>query len=82
VSLYQKGKTSREFTEARESEWQWHQLCKSAHRSRQITMPAPHHSVFYRPDALPAAQPTSVKALKAQKKISIMENIQQSRQQI
>ena len=21
-------------------------------------MPAPHHSVFYRPDALPAAQPT------------------------
>jgi len=30
----------------------------SAPRSRQITMPAPHHSVFYRPDALPAAQPT------------------------
>ena len=27
-------------------------------RSRQITMPKPHHSVFYRPDALPAAQPT------------------------
>jgi len=22
-------------------------------------MPAPHHSVFYRPDALPAAQPTA-----------------------
>ena len=33
-------------------------MCKSAPRSRQITMPAPHHSVFYRPDALPAAQPT------------------------
>ena len=33
-------------------------ICKSARRSRQITMPAPHHSVFYRPDALPAAQPT------------------------
>ena len=32
--------------------------CKSAPRSRQITTPAPHHSVFYRPDALPAAQPT------------------------
>jgi len=32
-------------------------ICKSAHRSRQITTPAPHHSVFYRPDALPAAQP-------------------------
>jgi len=34
-------------------------VCKSALRSRQITMPAPHHSVFYRPDALPAAQPTA-----------------------
>jgi len=33
-------------------------ICKSAHHSRHITMPAPHHSVFYRPDALPAAQPT------------------------
>ena len=33
-------------------------ICKSAPRSRQITMPAPHCSVFYRPDALPAAQPT------------------------
>jgi len=29
-------------------------------------MPAPHHSkVFYRPDALPAAQPTASIALKA-----------------
>jgi len=25
----------------------------------QITMPAPHHSVFYRPDAFPATQPTA-----------------------
>ena len=33
-------------------------ICKSAPCSRQITMPAPHHSVFYRPDALPATQPT------------------------
>ena len=33
-------------------------ICKSAPRSRQITMPAPHHSVFYRPDALPATKPT------------------------
>jgi len=31
------------------------------HSPRQITMPAPHHSVFYRPDALPAAQPTASK---------------------
>jgi len=36
-------------------------VCKSATRSRQITMPSPHHSIFYRPDALPAAQPTASK---------------------
>ena len=36
-------------------------ICKSAPRSRQITTPAPHHSVFYRPDALLAAQPTASK---------------------
>jgi len=36
-------------------------ICKSAPSSRQITMPAPHHSVFYRSDALPAAQPTMSK---------------------
>ena len=36
-------------------------ICKSAPRSRQITTPVPHHSVFYRPDALPAAQPTASK---------------------
>ena len=36
-------------------------MCKSAPRSRQITTPEPHHSVFYRPDALPAAQPTASK---------------------
>ena len=33
-------------------------ICKSAPRLRQITMLAPHHSVFYRPNALPATQPT------------------------
>jgi len=26
VSQYQKGKTNQDFTEARDSEWQWHQL--------------------------------------------------------
>jgi len=36
-------------------------MYKSAPHSRQITMPAPHHSVFYRPVALPAAQPTASK---------------------
>ena len=36
-------------------------ICKSAHRSWQITTPTPHHPVFYRSDALPAAQPTASK---------------------
>ena len=36
-------------------------ICMSAPRSRQITKPAPHHSVFYRLDALPATQPTASK---------------------
>ena len=39
-------------------------ICKSAPRSRLITTPAPHHSVFYRPDALPAAQPTVCMSVK------------------
>ena len=40
-------------------------ICKSVPRSRQITMPSPHHSVFYRPDALPATQPTASKQVKS-----------------
>jgi len=49
LGRYQKGQTSLDFNEARDSEWQWHQMAiyKSAPRSRQITTPAPHHSVFY-----------------------------------
>ena len=150
VSQYQKGKTNLDFTEARDSEWQWHQLghvqvctlfqtdnhastpplsflqagcpscrptnsikalkqsnhthtfngpfsgttqwagtrkakpiwillkqetvsgsgiswaiCKSAPGSRQITMPAPHRSIFLHAGC-PSCRPTnSVKALKA-----------------
>jgi len=68
VSQYQEGKTNLDFTEARDSEWQWHQLgtCKSAPHSRQITMPTPHHSSFLQAGC-PSCHPTnSVKALKAQ----------------
>jgi len=50
VSRYQKGTTSLDFTEARGSEWQWHHL---GHMQVCIS--------FYRPDALPAAQPTASK---------------------
>jgi len=53
VSRYQKGKTSLDLYETRDDGvlgWQWHQLDymqkKSAPRSRQITTPTPHHSVF------------------------------------
>ena len=57
VGRYQKSKTNLDLTEARDSGISW-AICKSAPCSRQIIMPAAHHSVFYRPDALPAAQPT------------------------
>jgi len=61
VSRYQKGKSNLDFTEARDSEWQWHQLgqmqvCTSLQTDNHAsTQPL---SFFYRPDALPAAQPT------------------------
>ena len=55
-AVYQKGKTNLDFTRVRDSG----AICKSAPRSTQITMPAPH-LCFYRPDALPAAQPTASK---------------------
>jgi len=47
-------------------------ICKSAPRCRQITTPAPHHSGFYRPDALPAAQPTASKHWRHKKAYVIM----------
>ena len=48
MSRYQKGKTSLDFTEARDSEWQWHQLghmqvCTSLQTDNHA---APHHSLF------------------------------------
>jgi len=63
VSRYKKGKTSLDFTDARDSEWQWHQLgCMQVCISLQTdNPPGTHHSVFYRLDALPAAQPTASK---------------------
>jgi len=49
-------RTNLDFTEARDSEWQWHQMGRMqiCTTPRQITMPVAHHSVFYRPYALPA----------------------------
>ena len=63
VSQYQKGKTNLDFTEARDSEWQWHQLghmqvCTSLQTDNHTSTPP---LCFYRPGALPAAQPTASK---------------------
>ena len=68
VSRYHKGKTNLDFTEARDSEWQWHQLgiCKCAPRSRRIAMPVPHQSKFFTGWKRPSCRPTnSVKEVKA-----------------
>jgi len=61
VSRYQKGKTNLDFTEARVSEWQWHQLgnmqvCTSLQTDNHASNPP---LSFYRPDVLPAAHPTA-----------------------
>jgi len=63
VSRYQKGKTNLDFTEARDSEWQWHQL---GHMQVCTVLQTDNHAStpplsFYRPDALPAAQPAASK---------------------
>ena len=61
VSWYQKGKTSLDFTEARDSEWQWHQLGHMQVCSSLQTNSHASTQFFYRPDALPAAQPAASK---------------------
>jgi len=63
VSRYQKGKTNLDFTEARDSEWQRHQLghmkvCTALQTDNHTSTPP---LSFYRPDALPATQPTASK---------------------
>jgi len=63
VSRYQKGKTNLDFTEARDSEWQWRQL---GHMQVCSSLQTDNHAStsplsFDRPDALLAAQPTASK---------------------
>jgi len=68
VSRYQKGKTNLDFTGARDSEWQWHQLgqmqvCTSLQTDRQ---PCQHPTRVFLQAGCPSCRPTnSVKALKA-----------------
>jgi len=66
VSRYQKGKTNLDFIEARDSEWQWHQL---GHASLHLD-PADNHAstppLSFLQAGCPSCRPTnSVKALKA-----------------
>ena len=68
VSQYQKGKTNLDFTGARDSEWQWHQLghmqvCTSLHTDNHASTPP----LCFLQAGCPSCRPTnSVKALKAQ----------------
>jgi len=68
VSRYQKGKTNLDFTKARESEWQWHQL---GHMQVCISLQTDNHAStpslkFFLQVGCPTCRPAnSVKALKA-----------------
>ena len=67
VSRYQKGKTNVDFTEVRDSEWQWHQLghmqvCTSLQTDNHASTPP----LSFLQAGRPSCRPTnSVKALKA-----------------
>ena len=67
VSRYQKGKTNLDVTEARDSEWQWHQLghmqvCTSLQTDNHASTPP----LCFLQAGCPSCRPTnSVKALKA-----------------
>jgi len=67
VSQYQKGKTNLDFTEARVSEWQWHQL---SHTQVCTLLQTDNHAstppLRFLQAGCPFCRPTnSVKALKA-----------------
>ena len=67
VSRYQKGKTNLDFTEARDREWQWHQLghmqiCTSLQTNNHASTPPLSFLQARCPSCRPA---NSVKALKA-----------------
>jgi len=67
VSRGQKGKTNLDFTEARDSEWQWHQL---GHMQVCTSLQTDNHSstprLSFLQSGCPSCRPTnSVKALKA-----------------
>jgi len=66
VGQYQKCKTNLDFTEARESEWQWHQLVHmQVYTSLQTDNHASTSPLSFLQAGCPSCRPTnSVKALK------------------
>jgi len=73
VSQYQKCKTNLDFTEARDSEWQWHQLGHmQVCTSLQTDNNASTSPLSFLQAGCPSCRPTnSVKALKAQYSFTI-----------
>jgi len=71
VSWYQKGKTNLDFTEARDSEWQWHQLgCMQVCTSLQTDNYASTPTLSFLQAGCLFCHPTnSIEALKAQNKL-------------
>jgi len=65
VSRYQKGNTNLDFTEARDSEWQWHQLGRmQVSTSLQTDSHASTSPLSFLQAGCPSCRPTnSVKAL-------------------
>jgi len=76
VSQYQKGKTNLDFTEARYSKWQWHQL---GHMQVCISLQTDNHAstppLSFLQAGCPSCRPTnSVKTLKQRKWMHILPN--------
>jgi len=67
VSQYQKDKTNQNFTDTRDSEWQWHQLGRmQVYTSLQTDNHASTPTLSFLQAKCPSCRPTnSVKALKA-----------------
>jgi len=83
VSRYQKGKTNLDFTEARDSEWQWHQLgnlqvCTWLQTDNHASTPP----LSFLQAGCPSCSPTnSIKALKAKLLQSTDNNPEEEKEQ-
>jgi len=65
VGRYQKGKTNLDFTEARDSEWQWHQLGHmQVYTSLQTNKPFQHPTTLFFTGQMPFLPPTQPTASK------------------